>query len=336
MSESFSVKDKLFNKKTLESLAHLFYIQDSRFPKTDFVNNILVDFPGLELKQRIARVTQEMKNTLPDHYPDALRLIVAALPSALDPDCSDGDFGDFIFVCYSEYIAIYGCSIEFLDISLVALKECTKRFSSEFAMRHFINRFPSETLEALSGWVNDDNYHVRRLVSESTRPRLPWGININLNHLESVAFLDVLHADTTRYVTRSVANHMNDISKIDSDFVIKKLTEWKKLKKQNDQEMQYIISHSLRTLLRKGDTRALELLGYTSDPKVEIKKFNLESNVVSLGQSLLFSGEIVSRKNQNLMIDCEIYFQVKTGLPRSKVFRIKKGSFRGGGNSFFS
>jgi 3-methyladenine DNA glycosylase AlkC len=48
-----------------------------------------------------------------------------------------------------------------------------------------------------------------------------------------------------------VANHLNDISKIDEDWVLKKLNEWEKSGKQTPKEMQYIRNHATRTLRKK-------------------------------------------------------------------------------------
>lgn len=97
----------------------------------------------------------------------------------------------------------------------------------EFYIRPFLNRWPDETLARLSLWAQDENYHVRRLVSEGTRPRLPWAKSVTLTQEQTIPFLDALHADIARFVTRSVANHMNDISKINADTVVSLLADWK-------------------------------------------------------------------------------------------------------------
>jgi 3-methyladenine DNA glycosylase AlkC len=51
----------------------------------------------------------------------------------------------------------------------------TKRFSSEFAIRSFIQQYDQEAYHYLEEWVNDKKYHVRRLVSEGTRPTSSMG-----------------------------------------------------------------------------------------------------------------------------------------------------------------
>ena len=115
------------------------------------------------------------------------------------------------------------------------MAEITKRFSAEAALRNFLNQFPKETLATALTWSKDKNYHVRRLASEGTRPNLPWAKKITYESKSMLPLLDILYADTTRYVTRSVANHLNDISKFDPGLVIRKLKRWQK--KRNKQKL---------------------------------------------------------------------------------------------------
>ena len=87
------------------------------------------------------------------------------------------------------------------------------RFSMEFSIRAFLNKYALETMQRVWSWATHENYHVRRLASEGTRPRLPWGYNVGLTTDDTLLILDMLYADQTRFVTRSVANHLNDIAK---------------------------------------------------------------------------------------------------------------------------
>jgi len=327
MSERFSLKDHLFNKKSVTYFAGLFYDKDSSFPKDEFIKNILADFPALELKQRITRMTEELEKILPTNYPKALSIIIDALPPELDPTLTDDDFGDYILASFGDYIARNGVDEKYLDISLGGLRECTKRFSVEHAIRYFINAFPDETITFLAKAAASNNYHVRRLSSECLRPTLPWSMNINIDYRQPIEILDILFSDDTRYVTRSVANHMNDISKIDPNLVIKKLSEWKKSGKQQSPEMEFIINHSLRTLVKQGNKDALVLLGYSPEPQIHIEKFDLKTFTVTIGGNLEFSFDLISLKKQNLMIDYIVHHQLQSGKTNAKVFKIKKGSF---------
>ena len=157
-------------------------------------------------------------------------------------------FGDFIYASYSEFVAKNGCVEERLQMSLDALYEITQRFSAEDAIRYFINARPQETLKQLLLWTSASHYHVRRLCSEGTRPKLPWSQKVNIPLTAPLEILSNLFYDTTRFVTRSVANHLNDISKSDAGLVIATLTKWRQSGNQRPQEMDYIVRHALRTL----------------------------------------------------------------------------------------
>lgn len=104
----------------------------------------------------------------------------------------------------------------------------TKRFSAEYSIRNFINTFPTETFEMLEDCSLSENYHERRLASEGCRPKLPWGKKLTIDYNFTIKLLDNLQMDKTRFVTRSVANHLNDISKIDALLVIETLKRWTK------------------------------------------------------------------------------------------------------------
>jgi 3-methyladenine DNA glycosylase AlkC len=115
----------------------------------------------------------------------------------------------------------------------------------EDAIRTFLNEFEIETMEKILLWSKSQNYHIRRLTSEGTRPKLPWAKKIKLDYKKGIIILDNLYNDKTRYVTRSVANHLNDISKINPDFVIETLKKWEN-NANNKKEFEYIKKHALR------------------------------------------------------------------------------------------
>ena len=332
MSESkrFSLKDHLFNKKSVTQLADYLVSADLKFPKERFVKKVLAGFKERELKERIVWMREQIYSFLPKDYPKALKIILKALPPALDPTKSDDDFGEFIIAPLSDFVATYGCDEKNLHISLGALAEITKRFSCEDAIRYFINVFPKQTLVYLEKWAKDSNYHVRRLASEGTRPKLPWSQKIRYNSKDTLSLLNRLYVDSTRYVTRSVANHMNDISKSDPKLIIRTLKAWKKSKKQNEKEIDFIINHSLRTLVKQGNTQALELLGFHQPPKITVHNFKIEKTKVAVGETLLFSFDIHSTQNQSLLVDYIIHFASPHKKDSKKVFKIKKGALKKG------
>lgn len=323
MKEKFSLKDHLFNKDSVTYLADLFVVADANFNKKKFVTEVVGKFSELELKARIGWITEVLTKHLPVDPGVAMKLIVAALPPPLDPTKTDDDFGRFIFAPLGEYVVRYGCSEKYLKQSLTTLKQITMRFSMEDAMRAFLNNFPNETLAEYDKWVNDKNYHVRRLVSESTRPSLPWSQKISVDYKAPVKYLDKLHADKTRYVVRSVANHLNDISKKDCALVVTILKRWHKEKTQNPLELDWLTRHALRTLVKQGNADALELLGYTAHTVPVVLNLVVPKKVTA-GDRLQFSFDVTSSISQNLLIDYVIDFVKLNGGTKPKVFKIKK------------
>ena len=330
MEERFSLKDHLFNKTRIEQLAGEIHRAYPSFQKNEFVREVIAKFPGLELKARITWIAACLKKYLPGDYHEAIRVILRALPPPNNPELSDDDFGDFIYAPYGEFIARYGCTKENLSLSLDALYELTMRFSAEDAIRYFINAFPAETIKKLLVWSKDSHYHVRRLSSEGTRPKLPWSQKINIPATAPMPILDNLFSDPTRYVVRSVANHINDISKVDPDLVIGKLVEWKRSGKQTAKEMDYIIRHSLRTLIKSGNPKAMKLLGVSHKVDVKLSNFKLPAKV-KMNTALEFSFTIQSQEKASIIVDYILFFQNKSGkLNNKKVFKLKKLSLTKG------
>ena len=317
---TFSLKDELFNPENVDYLAALFEEAYPDFARRKFHRQVVAKFPDLELKERIVHITECLEAHLPKTFPKAVGTILKALPEKLDPTKTDDDFGDFIFAPLSHFVVRNGCSKTHLNRSLKAIREITMRFSAEDAIRYFINDFPDETIEFLQDCSVDKNYHVRRLASEGTRPKLPWSQKLVTDYQQPAAILDQLHSDPTRYVTRSVANHLNDISKLDPDWVISILKDWKKQKRQNPDELAFITRHSLRTLVKDSNPKALQLLGFTTNPDLTIESLKAEKSKVALGDALEFGFALTSNKKQNLLIDYLMEFP--SG--RSKVFKLKQ------------
>ncbi len=326
MESGSSLKDALFNKKRVEYLAGLFVAAHATFDNKGFVREVVKKFPELELKARIVWIAEVLERYLPADPADAMKMIVVALPPPLDPTKTDDDFGEFILAPLGEYVVRNGLTKKHLKQSLVTLREITMRFGVEDAMRSFLNTFPDETLAAYGKWLLDKNYHVRRLVSESTRPLLPWSQRLTLDYHVPVKYLDVLYADTTRYVTRSVANHLNDISKRDPDLVLKTLAKWKKEGKQNTKELVWMTRHSLRTLTKQGHTKALASIGYLDNHEIRVIEFSLQSpaTTVHRGDDLVVNCELRADADCLLMIDYVIDFVKANGKTKPKVFKWKK------------
>ncbi len=321
--KQFSLKDLLFNAEKVSKLAAEIETVYPDFKRAAFEKKVVSAFPKEELMERIANIRDTLHEFLPSDYKKAVAIILAALPPELDHKKADDDFGDFIYAPYSYFVAKYGCSKEHVDVSLKALEEITKRFSAEASLRDFINAFPDKTIKMASLWVKHKNYHVRRLASEGTRPNLPWAKKIHTAPEMMLPLLDKLYSDKTRYVTRSVANHLNDISKTKPALVVATLKRWQKEGKQTEVELVFITKHSLRTAVKRGDTASLKHLGYAL-PSIKVQNVTLEPKLLKVGESLSFSFtvESTSSKSQTLLIDYLIHFKKANGKLSPKVFKL--------------
>lgn len=322
---TFSLKDDLFNPETVGWLSGWIAGAYPGFDEAKFQSDVLDAFDELELKQRISHISATLAQHLPDDFSEASNIVVSALPEQLDPTKSDDDFGHFIISPLGDFIATRGLSEEHLERSLAALREITQRFSAEYAIRAFINAFPDRTLEFLRECSTNDNYHVRRLASEGTRPTLPWAGKVKIAHTDPLPILDALYADPTRFVTRSVANHLNDIAKIDPNLVIETLTRWRDSGAQDEAEMAFIIEHACRTLIKDGNADALGLLGYGDKPNITITGLETSTQVVPVGTAFEFAFTINSHCDQKLMVDYVMTFAGADGKAGStKVFKLKR------------
>jgi 3-methyladenine DNA glycosylase AlkC len=261
-SQRTLLKDRFFNRAKVATLATELKRAHPAFPAAAFVDQVMSRLSELELKQRIAWITDCLEKHLPGNYRRAVHTMLRSLPAPCDPELLDRDFGDFIYAPYSEYVARHGCTREDFDFSLASLRAITTRFSAEFAVRTFIDAFPDQTRTTLAEWTTDEHYHVRRLCSEGTRPRLSWANRLATPVEYALPLLDSLYMDPTRFVTRSVANHVNDISKLDPDLALDTLHRWRGSGRQRPKEIDYIVRHASRTLIKLGNPRAMELLGH--------------------------------------------------------------------------
>lgn len=325
MSTKILLKDLLFNENKVRQIAQEIQSVYPVFDKNGFVNTITKRFPELELKQRISWIRECLKKYLPEDYRETVDILLRSLPKPNNPDLTDNDFGDFIYAPFAEFVAIYGCTKNDLQLSFAALKEMTQRFSAEDAIRYFINAFPDETVAELLKWSKDSHYHVRRLASEGTRPKLPWSQKIHIPVESAFPILNNLYSDRTRFVTRSVANHLNDISKIDPELVLKTLKVWQSSGKQSPKEMEYIVGHSLRTLIKQGYPQAFTFLNFSNNAEVTLSDFEITNDQIKIGGLLSFSFTLTALKDENVLIDYIISFQNKKGEMNSKkVFKLKK------------
>ncbi len=320
-TQRFSLKDQLFNETKVRYLAGLLAESNPLFLPKEFQSEVMSRLLQLELKDRIRWIAEVLSRHLDANPARAIAQIVAALPLPLTPYKTDDDFGDFIFAPFGEYVAQYGAQKEFVHIALPALREITMRFSMEDAMRMFLARFPQETLDAYLVWAHDPHYHVRRLVSESTRPFLPWSTRVLIPWEVRRELLTTLHADSARFVTRSVANHLNDEAKINPDGVLALLAQWQDAGVQKTTELAWMQKHALRTLIKRGHAGAFAQQGFADDA-AKVTEFTVAS-ATTRGSKMAMSITIEALVDSKLVVDYVLGFVKANGGLKEKVFKWK-------------
>ncbi len=186
-------------------------------------NKLSSQLPALEMKPRMKLICDFLKTHLPEDYTTALDILIAA---TVKPALKVAPLESFDLWAFTEYVHRYG--MKDFDESMKALHEFTQRFTAEFAIRPFLIQEETKTLKVLHMWTQDPNPHVRRLVSEGSRPRLPWGEQLKSfikNPAPTIELLEKLKYDDELYVRKSVANHLNDISKDHPKLAVKNSAE---------------------------------------------------------------------------------------------------------------
>lgn len=320
MSENKLFKD-YFDEDLARRMAGMITAVYPAFPADTFVNQIAPQLDGLEMKQRTTIFVQALRDHLPAGFAHAWAVLEAALGAELAE--GDGMFNDgWHHWPVAHFIEVFG--LEDFDVGVRAMREITKRHTAEFAIRPFLIHHQDEMLAILHTWTADENPHVRRLVSEGTRPRLPWAGRLHAfieDPSLTLALLEKLKDDPSEYVRRSVGNHLNDIAKDHPKLVIATCRRWWA---DGSPERRWIVQRALRTLVKDGDPDALEVLGYGS-AQVELADFSVSPDPLQLGQklSLAFTLHNPTDTEQNLVIDFVIHFVKANGQTSGKVFKLK-------------
>jgi 3-methyladenine DNA glycosylase AlkC len=305
---------EMFNQQFYEKLGSEFHKAYPRFDLKLFLKDVTHSIEDRSLNERMRHTSVTLKNYLP---PSFLRTI--EIMKKVAPNMPQG----YTNLLFSDYVSLYG--IEEYDLSIDALHYFTQYGSSEFAIRVFLKKEFNKTLKKMYKWSEDNNCHVRRLASEGSRPRLPWSFKldevINNPHL-TLPILENLKSDKEIYVQKSVANHLNDISKDHPKLILDIIKKWKGISKQTD----WIIKHGSRTLLKAGDEKVLKVFGTANAKDITISDFHLKNSKLRLGDNLEFTFDITntSSKAIALRIEFAIYFLKSNNTYTKKVFKISE------------
>jgi len=304
----------LINSKVVSSLAERLQTAGD-FNVDAFVSDTVAGLEELELKDRVRLVASSLRRHMDPDYEIALDHILRSLPEeAAQSDESGNGFSTWAFC---QFVETYG--LDHAEKSISAMPELTKRFSCEFAIRPYIVSDPETVMKVLARWAYDENVHVRRLASEGSRPRLPWGMRLQLfveNPEPVIELLELLKDDPSEYVRRSVANNLNDISKDHPDRIVQLAKKW--MHGANTQRGR-LVKHALRSLIKSGHAGALELLGF-GEPHVSVS-FRLREPGIHLGKSLEMVVELQCDVDQSLLIDYAVHHMKANGKHSPKVFK---------------
>jgi 3-methyladenine DNA glycosylase AlkC len=261
---------------------------------------------------------------LPAEFPAA----AAVLKKATDSPSLTG----WMTLPCGHYVAEYG--LDQPDVALPLLARLTPRFSSEGPLRPFIERHPEVTFAYLHRWARDPDEHVRRLVSEGTRPRLPWAGQLRgliADPGPTIPLLDALVDDTSEYVRRSVANHLNDIAKDHPAVALACARRW--LATGGDRATR-VVRHGLRTLVKRGDPAALALLGFDYGAAVALDALDALAVTparLPVGGEVTIAFTLSARDGPaRTVVDYVVHHAGARGARRPKVFKLTTRTLRPG------
>lgn len=264
-----------------------------------FVADCLDGFASLELMARGAHVADVMQRHLDPDPAVAVAQVAASI----------GEPMEFGYLAHSSFIGRYG--IDAFDASMSAQHALTQVFTAEFCIRPFLLRYP-ETMARLHQWAGDPSEHVRRLVSEGTRPRLPWATRLPAFQTDPtpvIDLLDLLIDDPSEYVQRSVGNNLNDISRDNPEVALQVAARWLP-------DRGRLVRRGLRTLIKAGDAQALELLGYEASGVTAAA--DLPSHL-RIGQRLPLT--VMLTGQGEVLVDIRVHFVKANGSTSARVFR---------------
>ncbi len=275
---------------------------------------------GLGLRERTDLVHDALLADLPDDYPRFEAVVRKALR---DPEFTGWMIWPVTEAVTSRALADGGGAA--FDRALALLADLTPRLTAEFGIRRLLDADLGRALPIVLTWTGHADEHVRRLASEGTRPLLPWAKRVRAifeDPASTLPVLDALHRDPSEYVRRSVANHLNDISRRDPALAAATAERW--LDGEPDQPTVRLVRHGLRTLVKQGHPQALALLGFPAVDGLVVDGPALDTTAVAVGGALGFSYvvENTGAEPARLAIDYVIHHRKANGSTTPKVFKL--------------
>lgn len=297
------------------------------FDRRAFERDALRGFEALVLLERGRHLGRVLQRHLPEDFAAAVDVLLATLPAEKVPA---GGMASFYYLPHTEFVRQFG--LPHVDASLRALHALTQVFTAEFAIRPFIEAHPGLLLEQLRAWTRDASEHVRRLVSEGTRARLPWAPRLRVFATDPTPVVDLLERlrdDPSPYVRRSVANSLNDIGKDHPAQLVAIATSWMP---GASPERRWVIQHALRSAIKQGDVAALNVLGLGAKASLQIVDYAIGPARPRVGGKIVVTVTLRNprRRSQPVVVDLVVHFVKARGGTSPKVFKLANVSFSAG------
>ncbi|UTJ07534.1 DNA alkylation repair protein [Arcobacter roscoffensis] len=312
----------VYTEEYISNLANEIEIYYKKFEKKSFIKAIF-DKPWehLELKQRMRHIALMLNKFLLITYEKQLEILKPVSTK----------FSGFEAMFFQDFVEVFG--LDDFENSMKALEVFTIDSSSEFAIRAFILKYEDKTLNQMKLWAKSENEHLRRLSCEGCRPRLPWAVALpkfKNDPSKVLEIIELLKNDKSKYVQKSLANNLNDISKDNPQIVIDFVSKNLGISKDLD----WICKHASRTLLKKGDKKILKLFDYGTTSHIDIRNFKYDSSV-NLGDYFTFSFDLNSLETLgNLRVEYAIYYKKANSTNSKKVFMISQNEHKTKNKSF--
>jgi 3-methyladenine DNA glycosylase AlkC len=293
------------------------------FPSRRFLADALDGYEELELTPRARHIARALHTHLPADYDEAIDVLLASLGPQTEGEELTG-MAAFLYAPHVFFVAEHG--LDHWETSMRAQHELTQRFTAEYSIRAFLDHEPERTLARLREWARDPSPDVRRLVSEGTRPRLPWAPRLRRFQLDPepvLELLELLKDDPSLYVRRSVANNLNDIGKDHPEVLVETCRRWMK---GATEERRWVIRHALRSAVKRGDLGALKVLGFGGSEDAELDGVTLEPRTPRIGGTVRVSLTMrnAGKHRASFNVDLRVWFVKANGGTSPKVFKVRE------------
>ncbi len=322
---AYQLKDQ-FGESAPRAIAAMIRAVHPEFAHEAFLRDALAGYGPLALTARGQQVAAALGKHLPAEFPRAVEVLLASASQPHEHRASGG-MAAFLYMPHMYYVAQYG--LDHFEDAMRAQHALTQRFTAEYSIRPFLERHPEATLARLREWARDPSEHVRRLVSEGTRPRLPWAPRLRAFQEDPrpvIELLELLKDDPSLYVRRSVANNLNDIGKDHPKLLTQIAKRWLRGAgaERPSPERKWIVNHALRSAIKRADAGALGALGYGGKAQVFARKVSISPARAKIGGHVAIAFTLVNKlaKRQRVMADLVVHF-VKARGTGAKTFKLR-------------